>query len=49
MTETEYTRKLDELDRLLYDPDVPIQPARVWSLLTEIAERDLHGDEARVV
>jgi hypothetical protein len=41
MTETEYTRKLDELDRLLNDPDVPIQPALVWSLLAEIAQRDL--------
>ncbi len=47
MTETEYARKLDELDRLLNDPDVPIQPARVWSLLAEIAERDLALDEVR--
>jgi hypothetical protein len=45
MTDTEYTRKLDELDRLLNDPDVPIQPARVWTLLAEIAERDLSGGE----
>jgi hypothetical protein len=41
MTETEYVGKLDELDRLLNDPDVPMQPARVWSLLAEIAQRDL--------
>jgi len=41
MTETEYAGKLDELDRLLNDPDVPMQPARVWSLLAEIAQRDL--------
>ena len=41
MTEAEYARKLDELDRLLNDPDVPMQPARVWSLLAEIAQRDL--------
>jgi hypothetical protein len=47
MTETEYTRKLDELDRLLNDPDVPIQPARVWSLLAEIAERDLRDATTR--
>jgi hypothetical protein len=45
MTETEYAHKLDELDRLLNDPDVPIQPARVWSLLAEIAHRDLASDE----
>jgi hypothetical protein len=44
MTETEYARKLDELDRLLNDPDVPIEPARVWSLLAEIAHRDLAGE-----
>jgi hypothetical protein len=47
MTETDYARKLDELDRLLNDPDVPIEPARVWSLLAEIAQRDLAGEEAR--
>ncbi len=41
MTETDYTRKLDELDRLLNDPDVPMEPAKVWSLLAEIAQRDL--------
>jgi hypothetical protein len=43
MTETEYVRKLDELDRLLNDPDVPMEPARVWSLLAEIAGRDMGG------
>jgi hypothetical protein len=47
MTETEYARKLDELDRLLNDPDVPIEPARVWSLLAEIAQRDLMHGEAQ--
>jgi len=47
MTEAEYARKLDELDRLLNDPDVPIEPARVWSLLAEIAHRDLGAAEAR--
>jgi hypothetical protein len=41
MTDAEYFRKLDELDRLLNDPDVPMEPARVWSLLAEIAQRDL--------
>jgi hypothetical protein len=43
MTETEYGRKLDELDRLLNDPDVPMEPGKVWSLLAEIAQRDLAG------
>jgi hypothetical protein len=37
MTDTEYTGKLDELDRLLNDPDVPMEPARVWSLLAELS------------
>ena len=37
MTETEYARKLDEIDRLLNDPDVPIVPSRIWSLLAEIS------------
>ena len=39
-TDAEYARKLDELDRLLNDPDVPMEPAKVWSLLAEIAQRD---------
>ncbi|HEY7579973.1 MAG TPA: hypothetical protein VH855_20485 [Acetobacteraceae bacterium] len=49
MTETEYARKLDELDRLLNDPDVPMEPAKVWSLLAEIAQRDIslgHGQQS---
>ncbi len=41
MTETEYASKLDELDRLLNDPDVPMEPEKVWCLLAEIAQRDL--------
>ena len=41
MTDAEYARKLDELDRLLNDPDVPMEPAKVWSLLAEIARRDM--------
>lgn len=45
MTETEYASMLDEIERLLNDPDVPMQPARVWSLLAEISHRDVpHGD-----
>ena len=43
MTDQEYARKLDELDRLLNDPDVPMQPERVWTLLAEISQRDLAG------
>ncbi|MDR3538189.1 MAG: hypothetical protein P4L71_16970 [Acetobacteraceae bacterium] len=40
MTDDEYARKLDELDRLLNDPDVSMEPARVWSLLAEVSRRD---------
>lgn len=36
MTE-EHTAKLDEVERLLNDPEVIMQPARVWRLLEEIA------------
>jgi hypothetical protein len=43
MTDIEYARKLDELDRLLNDPDVPMEPAKVWTLLAEIAQRDMAG------
>ncbi len=47
MTDAEYSRKLDELDRLLNDPDVPMEPARVWSLLAEIAQRDMASGVVR--
>jgi hypothetical protein len=40
MSTAEYSRKLDELDRLLNDPDVPMQPDRVWSLLAEVSRSD---------
>lgn len=41
MTDRDYERKLDELDHLLNDPDVPMQPARVWSLLAEVSKHDM--------
>ncbi|MDE2517272.1 MAG: peptide chain release factor 1 [Rhodospirillales bacterium] len=37
MSETEYDSKLAQLDRLLNDPDVKMEPALVWSLLDELA------------
>jgi hypothetical protein len=46
MTESEYARKLDELDRLLNDPDVPMEPAKVWSLLAEISQQDMSSHHA---
>jgi hypothetical protein len=46
MTERDYDRKLDELERLLNDPDVNLEPARVWSLLAEVTQYD-RADGAR--
>jgi hypothetical protein len=37
MSIAEYSRKLDELDRLLNDPDVPMEPDKIWSLLAEVS------------
>jgi hypothetical protein len=37
MSTAEYSLKLDELDRLLNDPDVPMQPDRIWSLLADVS------------
>ncbi len=38
MSDCDAASKLDELDRILNDPDVPMEPARVWALLAEIAQ-----------
>ena len=38
MTETEYNRKLGEIDQLINDPEVPMQPHRIWELLDEVAD-----------
>lgn len=38
MTEADYSRKLDELDRLLNDPDTRLEPGRVWALLAEVSK-----------
>ncbi len=40
MTDDDYARKLNELDRLLNDPDVSMNPERIWSLLAEVSRRD---------
>ncbi len=47
MTETEYAHKLAELERLLNDPDVQMEPARVWSLLAEISAREKAATASR--
>jgi hypothetical protein len=41
MTDDDYARKLNEADRLLNDPDVPLLPALIWRLLAEVSEHDL--------
>lgn len=41
MTDHENARRLDELDRLLNDPDVPMDPSRVWSLLAELSRHEV--------
>ena len=41
MTELEFQAKLAELDRLLNDPDVRMDPNRVWTLLAEISAQEL--------
>jgi hypothetical protein len=40
MTDSDYARKLDQLDHLLNDPEAPMQPSVVWELLAEIAHHD---------
>ncbi len=37
---SEYTLKLDELDHLLNDPDVKLEPDRVWMLLAELSRHE---------
>jgi hypothetical protein len=38
MNNTDYGRRMDEVDRLLNDPDVPMDAHRVWSLMADITE-----------
>jgi hypothetical protein len=41
MPTADYCQKLDELDRLLNDPDVPMQPERIWTLLADVSRLDV--------
>ncbi len=45
MSDPDYELKLDELDRLLNDPDSPMDPSKVWALLAEVSLHDC-GDPA---
>lgn len=40
MTERDLQDKLAELDQLLNDPEVRMDPDRVWALLAEISGKD---------
>jgi hypothetical protein len=46
MTEMEFQSKLAELDRLLNDPEVRMDPDRVWSLLAELSAQETRADAA---
>lgn len=38
MTEQDQDHRLEELDRLLNDPETRMDPHKVWSLLAEVSE-----------
>ena len=40
MTNDNYDQKIEELDRLLNDPDVPMQPTLIWRLVGEISKHE---------
>lgn len=40
MTDSDYAQKLEQLDHLLNDPNVSMQPSLVWALLAEISRHD---------
>jgi hypothetical protein len=45
MTTRDHDTKLDEVDRLLNDPEVLLDPRRIWALLDDIA-RSADGSDA---
>ncbi len=45
MTRQEHVSKIDELEALLNDPDVPLLPDRVWALLAEVAGNPANAGE----
>jgi hypothetical protein len=38
MTKIDYLLKIDEVNRLLNDPTIAMDPARIWSLMADIAK-----------
>jgi len=43
MTEREFQAKLAELDRLLNDPEIRMDPDRVWALLAELSAQEMRA------
>jgi hypothetical protein len=37
MTDSEYERKQQEIDKLLNDPETPMHPDRIWALAEALA------------
>jgi hypothetical protein len=40
MTDDEYARKLDEIDRQLNNPELQLRPELIWHLLDEVLQHD---------
>jgi hypothetical protein len=49
LTNDDFARTLDELDRLLNDPDVPMEPALIWRLVAEVSERAWDGTLEKIL
>jgi hypothetical protein len=45
-TQREFASKIEELDRLLNDPDLPIMADRVWDLADELAREPGEASKA---
>jgi hypothetical protein len=43
MTDDDCARRLDEMNRVLNDPELPMQPALIWRLVAEISEHELQA------
>jgi hypothetical protein len=44
MEQLEYATKREQLEHLLNDPDVPMDPDQIWDLLAELALQPLRTD-----
>jgi len=47
MSEAEMARRMDELDRLLNDPETRMDAERVWAILAEISRTALPSPHPR--